>query len=77
MEKLKNNQERESPSQRTQRELGERIASAEQGEKLPPEPDLARQMGVSRSTLREAMRTFEAHAPAGSRNICDWQGRSV
>jgi len=60
MEKLKNNQERESPSQRTQRELGERIASAEQGEKLPPEPDLARQMGVSRSTLREAMRTFEA-----------------
>ena len=57
---MKNNQERESPAQRTQRELGERIASAEPGEKLPPEPELARQMGVSRSTLREAMRTFEA-----------------
>jgi len=55
----KNSQERDSPSQRTQRELGERIASAEPGEKLPPEPDLARQMGVSRSTLREAMRIFE------------------
>jgi GntR family transcriptional regulator len=51
--------ERESPFQRLQRELGERIANAELGEKLPPEPELARQMGVSRSTLREAMRTFE------------------
>ena len=56
----KNSQRPESPSQRTQRELGERIANAESGEKLPPEPELARQMGVSRSTLREAMRTFEA-----------------
>jgi GntR family transcriptional regulator len=40
--------------------LGKRIAEAEPGTKLPPEPELARQMGVSRSTLREAMRTFEA-----------------
>jgi GntR family transcriptional regulator len=36
------------------------IASAEAGSKLPTEPDLAEQMGVSRSTLREAMRSFEA-----------------
>ena len=53
-------QKKESPFQRLQRKLGERIASAEPGEKLPPEPEFARQMGVSRSTLREAMRFFEA-----------------
>lgn len=51
---------RESPYQRLQRELGELIASSESGTKLPTEPDLAAQMGVSRSTLREAMRSFEA-----------------
>ncbi len=53
------NREHESSFQRLQRELGGRIANAEPGEKLPPEPELARQMGVSRSTLREAMRFFE------------------
>ena len=52
-------QEHEGPFQRLQRELGERITNAEPGEKLPAEPELARQMGVSRSTLREVMRTFE------------------
>lgn len=50
----------ESPFHRLQRELGERINAADPGDKLPPEPELARQMGVSRSTLREAMRSFEA-----------------
>ena len=50
----------ESPFHRLQRELGDRISAAEPGEQLPPEPELARQMGVSRSTLREAMRSFEA-----------------
>lgn len=50
----------ESPYQRLQRELGAVITSAEPGTKLPTEPDLAAQMGVSRSTLREAMRSFEA-----------------
>lgn len=50
----------ESPYQRLQRELGAVINSAEPGTKLPTEPDLAAQMGVSRSTLREAMRSFEA-----------------
>jgi GntR family transcriptional regulator len=29
------------------------------GDKLPPEPVLAKEMGVSRSTLREVMRSFE------------------
>jgi len=51
---------KDSPFSRLQRELGVRIAEAKPGEKLPTEPDLAAQMGVSRSTLREAMRTFEA-----------------
>jgi GntR family transcriptional regulator len=31
----------------------------EPGERLPSEPELSRQIGVSRATLREAMRIFE------------------
>jgi GntR family transcriptional regulator len=47
------------PFQRLQNELAQLIASSLPGEKLPAEPQLARQMGVSRATLREAMRAFE------------------
>lgn len=49
----------DSPYLRLQRELGEMISKAQPGERLPTEPELAVQMGVSRSTLREAMRSFE------------------
>lgn len=47
------------PFQRLQTDLAAMIGKMEAGGRLPSEPDLARQMGVSRATLREAMRTFE------------------
>src|SRR5574341_1029732 len=46
-------------SQRLHESLRNLIASAHTGDRLPSEPELARQLGVSRATLREAMRTFE------------------
>lgn len=48
-----------STYQRLQNELSVLIESAPKGTKLPSEPKLAEQLGVSRATLREAMRTFE------------------
>jgi len=48
-----------SSFQRLQAELGALISSVPAGERLLSEPKLAKQMGVSRATLREAMRTFE------------------
>jgi GntR family transcriptional regulator len=42
-------------------ELASRISSGRiaAGSKLPPEPELAEEMGVSRATLREALRSLE------------------
>jgi GntR family transcriptional regulator len=47
------------PFQRLQGDLAKLIADTPPGSRLMSEPDLAKQMGVSRATLREAMRTFE------------------
>jgi len=45
--------------QRLRNELKTIIENSSHGEKLPSEPKLAEKLGVSRATLREAMRLFE------------------
>ena len=47
------------PFQRLQIDLAQLIEHTPAGTRLPSEPVLAKQMGVSRATLRDAMRTFE------------------
>ena len=47
------------PFQRLQSDLAALIQRTPAGSRLMSEPELAKQLGVSRATLREAMRTFE------------------
>jgi GntR family transcriptional regulator len=47
------------PFQRLQADLAALIGKSPAGQRLPSEPNLAKQLGVSRATLREAMRSFE------------------
>lgn len=49
----------QSKSQRLHESLKQLIAATQPGDRLPAEPNLAQDLGVSRATLREAMRTFE------------------
>jgi len=48
-----------SPRAQVNEALADLLNRHQPGEQLPPEPQLAQQLGVSRATLREAMRSFE------------------
>ena len=52
-------QKENHPFQRLHSKLSVLIASLPAGERFPAEPVLAKQLGVSRATLREVMRAFE------------------
>ena len=60
-----------STYQRLQNELSTLIENAPKGTKLPSEPKLAEQLGVSRATLREAMRTFETQGLVGPTQVIE------
>jgi GntR family transcriptional regulator len=47
------------PYQRLHNDIEKIMAATAPDEKLPSEPDLSKQLGVSRATLREVMRSFE------------------
>ena len=47
------------PYMMLQNDLAKLIAKTPEGGRLPPEPELAKLLGVSRATLREGMRSFE------------------
>jgi GntR family transcriptional regulator len=49
----------QSPRSQVNEALAALLNKHQPGEQLPPEPQLAQQLGVSRATLREAMRSFE------------------
>lgn len=53
------NENNKTLTQQLQDHLRQVIAATPPGGRLPSEPKLARQLGVSRATLREAMRIFE------------------
>lgn len=56
---MNNNHRSNSLSNKLHDRLYQQIVNTKPGEKLPSEPKLAKMLGVSRATLREAMRTFE------------------
>ena len=59
MSDLTGSYENMSLFQKLHQQLAEIIGSTPAGEKLKSEPELAASLGVSRATLREAMRSFE------------------